>query len=379
MRILFTFFLLFSLFVKAQAQPCPNVAIGVSLEFVSCATCSNGSATITVLGGNAPYMYNINYGFIPWVSSPTFNNLSMGTYTVEIYDTNSCYNVVSFAIMDSTSSSCLGFSGVVNTTDCTTAAICDGSAEVSFSSGNGQPYFQWGYNQIIVSTDTVATGLCPGYYTLHVADGQGCTSQTAVAIDYLSGGINNVVVVGNPTAGLSSLSTEWINGCAIDLSSLDTAYLVSANYGNTTATQDSLYTVWYLSDTSGASMQIDYVYYYPSSFGAINLILAVYCPFKSNPEFYNIVSTFNPNQSNIESNEFLHYFIYPNPAKDLITIENSSNDDLKTIELFDYAGKLIKRFEPNDTTLKLTDLTQGIYLLKISTAQGSFCERIRLE
>lgn len=363
MKILFTFLLLFSLFFSAEAQPCPNIGIGVSVQYVSCATCSNGSATITVLGGNAPYLYNLNVGLSTFVSNPTFNNLSMGTYTVDIIDTNSCHNIISFVIMDSTTSSCVGFSGAVNTTDCTTAAMCDGNAEVVVSNVNGiQPVFQWAYNQTVVSTDSVATNLCPGYYSLYISDiqGQGCILQTAVAIQNLSGGNNNVVVVGNPNANLSSISSEWINNCAIDLSILDTAYLVSANYGNNPATQDSLYTVWYISDTTGASILMNYVYYYPSSFVLINLILAVYCPFKSNPHYYNIISTFDPNLANVSSTDFIHYNIYPNPTSGLVTIKTNKMN--LVFSILDLSGKIL--LTTSEKTIDISGFADGFYLIQ---------------
>ena len=367
MKQLLTFIILFLLSTQAEAQPCPNLGIGVDLEFVSCPTCSNGSATINILGGNAPFIYNINYGNVPWVTSPTFNNLSMGTYDVEIYDTNSCFTTVTFTIMDSTTSDCLGFIGAVNTNDCTTAAICDGSAEVTIPYLNGTPFFQWAHASSLVSTDSVANNLCPGYYSLLITDNAGCVFMKAVEINYLSGGIDTVVVVGTPTPGVSTISSEWINSCAIDLTNLDTAYLVSANYGNSMANQDSLYTVWYLEDATGASMFFDYTYYYPSSLGAVNLILALYCPFKSNPLFYNIVANFDPTQAGIQTIEKQYFSISPNPATNSIIISGIQG----LAKISNQWGQQLIIAQTNQE-INISHLPAGMYFVHVNNEVLSF-------
>jgi hypothetical protein len=71
--------------------------------------------------------------------------------------------------------------------------------------------------------------------------------------------------------------------------------------------------------------------------------------------------------------------LYPNPTSKFITIENNNAEQLLSIDLLDYAGKHIKSFNPNNTSINLSDLTPGIYLLQISTTQGNYCEKIRLE
>jgi hypothetical protein len=71
--------------------------------------------------------------------------------------------------------------------------------------------------------------------------------------------------------------------------------------------------------------------------------------------------------------------LYPNPTFNIITIENNNSEQLLTIDLLDYAGKHIKSFKPNNTSINLSDLNPGIYLLQMSTEKGNYCERIFLE
>lgn len=65
--------------------------------------------------------------------------------------------------------------------------------------------------------------------------------------------------------------------------------------------------------------------------------------------------------------------IYPNPTSDLVYIQAEA--EITKIILSDLSGKLIKDNELN-TVVKLTDLPNGIYLLSISTTQGSITKRI---
>ena len=71
--------------------------------------------------------------------------------------------------------------------------------------------------------------------------------------------------------------------------------------------------------------------------------------------------------------------VTPNPTQDFITIENTATDQIRCLSLLDYSGKLIRRFDPKRTTVKLTDFSPGIYFLQLTTEQGDFCEKIILE
>src|SRR5690606_14625776 len=59
--------------------------------------------------------------------------------------------------------------------------------------------------------------------------------------------------------------------------------------------------------------------------------------------------------------------VYPNPVKDTFTI--SSEDKIKSVELFDLSGRLIRTALVNDKkiTQDIHSLSKGIYIIKIST------------
>jgi hypothetical protein len=70
--------------------------------------------------------------------------------------------------------------------------------------------------------------------------------------------------------------------------------------------------------------------------------------------------------------------IYPNPSKDIITI--SSDDHAYTaIQLSDINGRLISSTEfesTNQKSIDISNLTNGIYLMKIISNKGTFTQKI---
>lgn len=71
---------------------------------------------------------------------------------------------------------------------------------------------------------------------------------------------------------------------------------------------------------------------------------------------------------------------YPNPAKDVLTI-SSTNEQIKTISLFDILGNTIKILNPNsdEVLMDVSDLASGLYIAKISTLLGSGSIRLIIE
>ncbi|MCT2564259.1 T9SS type A sorting domain-containing protein [Chryseobacterium herbae] len=64
--------------------------------------------------------------------------------------------------------------------------------------------------------------------------------------------------------------------------------------------------------------------------------------------------------------------VYPNPATDFIKINSSGK--IKSVELFDSAGKKIQARVENDK-IDVTSLSAGVYLVNIKTENGNFSEK----
>ncbi len=72
-----------------------------------------------------------------------------------------------------------------------------------------------------------------------------------------------------------------------------------------------------------------------------------------------------------ESNSIKNIKIYPNPVKDVITIANIQNINLKTIEIYNILGSLVLQVNIKDLSfnnnlqLNLSDLKKGVYFTKL--------------
>lgn len=68
--------------------------------------------------------------------------------------------------------------------------------------------------------------------------------------------------------------------------------------------------------------------------------------------------------------------LYPNPVKEVLTITNIKNIDLKTIEIYNLLGGLVVQVNIKDLSfndnlqLNLSDLNKGIYLTRITANNG---------
>ncbi len=64
--------------------------------------------------------------------------------------------------------------------------------------------------------------------------------------------------------------------------------------------------------------------------------------------------------------------LYPNPAKDTITLNLKSGESIKTIKISDIQGKEIFTYNENATTISISNLRKGLYLITLETKSGVF-------
>lgn len=62
--------------------------------------------------------------------------------------------------------------------------------------------------------------------------------------------------------------------------------------------------------------------------------------------------------------------IFPNPAVDWINLKLPGNLRLSTLEICDASGKILRRIEPSERQVLISELPQGIYYLKMTTSGG---------
>lgn len=137
----------------------------------SCNGAANGSATVSVNGGTAPYTYlwSPSGG-----TSPTANNLTQGSYVVNITDANGCATSATVNI-----SQPVTLTAGSSSTNVSCNGGNDGSATLSINGGTAPYNVLWSNS----STSTIANNLIAGNYSATVTDANGCTTTVSVTIN----------------------------------------------------------------------------------------------------------------------------------------------------------------------------------------------------
>lgn len=138
-------------------------------------------------GGTPPYSYQwmpsagLNNPLLPNpIASPNFTT----TYLLTVTDANGCTAQYPLVVMV-TGGGC-DLTPIVNVTMPVCFGECAGSLAASVVGGTPPFTYQWTGPDGFTSTATFITGLCPGIYTLLIADAMGCIINQAYTITALS-------------------------------------------------------------------------------------------------------------------------------------------------------------------------------------------------
>lgn len=195
-----------------------------------CLGSNQGSATVTAVGGTAPFTYSISGPTSASNSTGVFNNLPPGNYTATVAQTGAgCSATTNFTIVPGPTCCTTTASGV----NATCNGVCNGSATANPSGGQAPYTFSWAQGATpIGQTTQTASSLCPGTYTVTVTDATGCTATasytvtqptaitgSAVATSVLCNGQCNGTVTVTAAGGTGALSYS-INGGAFQASNV---------------------------------------------------------------------------------------------------------------------------------------------------------------
>ncbi|WCM41014.1 T9SS type A sorting domain-containing protein [Flavobacterium sp. CBA20B-1] len=136
---------------------------------ITCNAASDGTATVSVAGGTAPYTYLWSNGMMNNMAT----NLNVGNYTVSITDANGCKTTASVSIAQPTA---LAITGTATNISC--FGQNDGAITVS-ASGAVAPYsYSWSNGQ----SGTSLSNLSSGTYTVTITDANGCSKTETYTI-----------------------------------------------------------------------------------------------------------------------------------------------------------------------------------------------------
>lgn len=151
----------------------PANALNATIANVQDARChgaADGSATVGVSGGTAPYTYQWNT--TPAQTTATATGLLTGEWTVVVTDANGCSRSVKVQV---------GQPGALTITGTVVPAMCmggaNGSVDASVTGGTAPYTYAWTGAGGFSSSAQDISGLPSGGYTLTVQDARGCTAN----------------------------------------------------------------------------------------------------------------------------------------------------------------------------------------------------------
>ena len=140
---------------------------------VSCYGGNDGTATVTVNGGQQPYTYLWSNGG----GANSISNLSAGTYYVQVTTNNGCITSDSIIVIQPQEP--------LSITSITSSVSCNGDnngAAIGLANGGTAPY-TYSWNTVPVQTTNTAMGLSAGNYLVTVIDAHGCQAVEEVNIN----------------------------------------------------------------------------------------------------------------------------------------------------------------------------------------------------
>jgi|GEM_PF-2088185 len=182
-----------------------------------------------------------------------------GNYRILVTDGNGCTTSQAFVGMTACATPCANFqlgggiNSAFNGADISCSGASDGSIEIMPTGGNHPFTYTWSHNSTL--TDSIATGLASGSYTVTVTDNDGCVTDTTITLTspsplfvgviganpLCSGDATGIVWVGNIGGGTLPYTYTWSNGVT---GPNDTIFnLLAGTYGLT------------LTDANGCSAQ----------------------------------------------------------------------------------------------------------------------------
>jgi len=160
------------------------------------ATCGNANGTLSiggVTGGTAPYTYSVDGS--PFTTTLVYNNLAVGSHTVNVSDVNGCIFATTTAIANAAAPTAVAITA--------TGAACgnnNGTLTIGAVTGGTTPY-TYSVDGSAFTATLVYNNMVAGSHTVDVKDANGCVFSTTAAINSVGGPTAVVITPTNSTCG----------------------------------------------------------------------------------------------------------------------------------------------------------------------------------
>lgn len=192
--------------VSISITASPELTITASQD-ASCPGSSDGSATVEASGGVAPYSYLWTPGNF---DTPAVNELSAGTYLIEVTDANGCSGNIEVIINESSE---LSITSTITDANC---AESNGAINLSVSGGTGTYTYTWSPD---FGDTPDLTNLGAGTYGVTISDGVCEISETFI-----------VDVIGTLDVSIEPNEGTIILGASINLETIITGNIPNASF-----------------------------------------------------------------------------------------------------------------------------------------------------
>lgn len=173
----------------AITQPAAPATLSATLSStnVKCNGKNNGTATITAIGGKAPYKYKWSNG----KTTPVISGLIAGTYSVTVSDVNQVSKKYSVTITQPA----VNVNSVVDKSHISYYGGNDGWIIISSTGGTAPYAYFWSPSN---KTTATATGLYAGNHVLKVTDANACVATRTISLTQPSSSAPIVTASTNP-------------------------------------------------------------------------------------------------------------------------------------------------------------------------------------
>lgn len=191
--------------------------------------CTDGQGVITILTGNTDSVtYSIDGG-ATFTNNPTFQNLNIGTYNIEVQDTTGCS--LSFT---ETIEPFLQVGPIALTTSC-----ANNTGEIVIEGALGKPLYQYSFDGgQSFYTDSNHSEIGAGTYHVVIKDSYGCEVDTMVTVDAYPT-ISPTITPTNEQcngSGPGSVDITFTDGASYDFSLNGGASTSGTTYNNSNLT-----------------------------------------------------------------------------------------------------------------------------------------------